>query len=347
MRHPHQQFTSDNCSGICPEAMEAMAAANQGHEPSYGTDRWTEESCDLFRDLFEAPCEVYYVLTGTAGNSLALASMCRSYHSIICHRTSHIEADECGAPEFFSHGSKLLLADGDQGKIDPQTITDISTRRNDIHYPKPRAVTVTQSTEMGTVYTPSELHAIRRTCDNHDLKLHMDGARFANAVASLECAPRAITVDCGVDVLVFGGSKNGMSIGEAVVFFDLEAAGEFDYRCKQAGQLTSKMRFLAAQWHGLLRTGAWLRNARHANACAAELESRLSALGELEIVMPRQANGVFVRLPDNVHHHLQSCGWRYSSYMARDCARLMCSWDTTDLAIDQLVKDIKTGLAKQ
>lgn len=343
-RHPQEQFASDNCSGMCPEAMEALTAANEGHQPSYGTDRWTVEACDLFRDLFGVPCEVFFVLTGTAGNSLTLASMCSSYHAIICHRTSHVEADECGAPEFFSNGAKLLLAEGDLGKIDPRAITEIATRRNDLHYPKPRVVTVTQTTEMGTVYKQSELLAIREACDRHKLKLHMDGARFANAVASLDCPPRAITADCKTDVLVFGGSKNGMSLGEAVVFFDLAAADEFEYRCKQAGQLASKMRFIAAQWHGLLSNGAWLRNARHANDSAAELEARLRTLPEIEIMMPREANAVFVRLPERVHRHLTNRGWEYSRYIIADCARLMCSWNTTEEAITQLVEEMKTGL---
>lgn len=289
MKHPHyhrQQFASDNYSGICPEAYEYMGKVNAGHEFSYGDDSWTAEVCDRFRDLFEVDCEVFFVFNGTAGNALALASLCQSYHSIICHRLAHIETDECGAPEFFSHGAKLLLADGDLGKVAPENLQEIVTKRSDIHYPKPRVVSVTQATELGTLYTPEELRQLQEACRVHSLRLHMDGARFANAIAALNIAPRCITVDCGVDVLVFGGAKNGLCLGEAVIFFDREAGEEFDYRCKQAGQLAAKMRFVAAQWLGVLQDGAWLRYARHANDCAAELERRLKTIPEINILLP-------------------------------------------------------------
>ncbi|MDK2973346.1 MAG: threonine aldolase [Candidatus Sumerlaeota bacterium] len=340
----HQQFTSDNCSGICPEALAALLEANAGHDRSYGDDRWTAEACELFRALFDADCQVYFVLTGTAGNALALASAASSYHSIICHRVAHVEVDECGAPEFFSHGAKILLADGEDGKLTPKGIREIATRRADIHYPKPRAVSVTQSTEAGTVYSPADLLALRTACRDHGLALHMDGARFANAVASLGCAPRAITADCGVDVLVFGGSKNGLSIGEAVVFFNPAMADEFDYRCKQAGQLLSKMRFVASQWVGVLRDGAWLRHARHANDCAAELDRQLRAIPQATVLFPRQANGVFVRLPPPTIAEMNRRGWRFSDTFGPGTIRLMCSWDTTPETIAAFITDLKAAL---
>ena len=269
-----QQLASDNYAGLCPEALAELAHVNPGHAPAYGQDRWTAAVCDQFRALFETPCEVFFVFNGTAANALALASLCQSYHSVICHRFAHIETDECGAPEFFSHGAKLLLADGPDGKLEPTRVEEIITRRADIHYPKLRVMSLTQSTELGTVYQPAELSALHALAQRYELKLHMDGARFANAVATLGLPPRAVTVDCGVDVLCFGGSKNGLAIGEAVIFFDLALADEFAYRCKQAGQLASKMRFLAAQWLGVLRDGAWLRYAAHANQCAALLDVR-------------------------------------------------------------------------
>ena len=196
MKVPHsqrQQFASDNYSGICPEAFEYMGKVNTGHEVSYGDDRWAAEVCDLFRELFEVDCEVFFVFNGTAGNSLALASLCKSYHSIICHRLAHVETDECGAPEFFSHGAKLLVAEGKHGKIDPENLEQIVTKRSDIHFPKPKAVSVTEATELGTVYTPEELLRLREVCKTHSLKLHMDGARFANAVATLGVAPHELT----------------------------------------------------------------------------------------------------------------------------------------------------------
>ncbi|HPA20025.1 MAG TPA: low specificity L-threonine aldolase [Verrucomicrobiae bacterium] len=335
------QFASDNYAGICPEAMAGIREANEGHSPSYGTDRWTEEACDLFRELFGVPCEVFFVLNGTAANALALASLCHSYHSIIAHRHAHVETDECGAPEFFSHGAKILLAEGKDGRMDPAGIEELVTRRADIHYPKPRAVSVTQATEMGTVYDVADLGGIREEASRHALKFHMDGARFANAVASLGVAPRALTVDCGVDVLCFGGSKNGLGLGEAVIFFDPELAREFDYRCKQAGQLASKMRFLAAQWIGSLRGGGWLRHAAHANACARELERRLAEIPGIEIMFPVQANSVFVKLQPRVIDALRANGWVFYTFIGLGGARLMCSWDTREEAIVALVADIK------
>jgi threonine aldolase len=270
---PGCQFASDNTAPICPAAWEAVQRANAGCEASYGNDPWTARACDLIREMVDGPAEVFFVFNGTAANSLALAAMCQSYHAILCHEMAHVETDECGAPEFFSNGTKLLLLSGPGGKITPQGIAHAVERRRDIHYPKPRVVSVTQATELSTAYSIDELAAIGETCRRHGLRLHMDGARFANAVAALGVAPRAITRDVGVDVLCLGGTKNGMGVGEAVVFFDTALAEEFAYRCKQAGQLASKMRYLTAPWVGLLESGAWLENARRANAAAARLEA--------------------------------------------------------------------------
>ena len=221
--------------------------------------------------MFETDCEVFFAFNGTAANSLALASLCQSYHAVICCQSAHVETDECGAPEFFSNGSKLVVAESIDGKLTPAAIQQIATKRHDIHYPKPRAVTISQSTETGRVYTVEELRALSSVCRKHGLRLHMDGARFANACASLGCSPADLTWRSGVDVLCFGGTKNGMAVGEAILFFNRKLAEDFDYRCKQAGQLASKMRFLAAPWVGMLESGAWLRNAIHANDSARYL----------------------------------------------------------------------------
>lgn len=343
---PLQQLASDNYAGICPEALAALGQVNRGHALPYGQDRWTAEACDQFRDLFETPCEVFFVFNGTAANSLALASLCQSYHSIVCHRLAHAETDECGAPEFFSHGAKLLLAEGHDGKLDPASIEQLVTKRDDIHYPKPKVLSLTQSTELGTVYTPIELNAIQQVVQQYDLKLHMDGARFANAVAALGLAPRALTVDCGVDVLCFGGAKNGLALGEAILFFDLAAAEEFAYRCKQAGQLASKMRFLAAQWLGVLKSGAWLRHAAHANHCAEVLEAQLCALPEVNLMFPRQANAVFVQLPEAVIATLRQRGWRFYTFIGLGGVRLMCAWDTREETVYAFVADLKAELRR-
>ena len=218
--HPTQHFASDNYAGVCPEAMAAFVAANAGHAPAYGEDEWTRKVSDRLRELFEADCDVYFVFNGTAANSLALASLCQSYHSVVCHELAHVQTDECGGPEFFSNGSKLLPAQGANGKLTPGSVLEVISRRSDIHYPKPRVVTLTQSTEVGTVYRPDEVAAISACAREHGLRVHMDGARFANAVASLGVAPAEITWKAGVDVLCFGGTKMGLPVGEAVVFFD-------------------------------------------------------------------------------------------------------------------------------
>lgn len=332
-------FASDNYAGICPEAWQAMSEANNGYAVSYGDDRSTEQACSLIRDLFETDCQVFFVFNGTAANSLALASLCQSYHSIICQEFAHIETDECGAPEFFSNGTKILLASGEQGKIDLTAAEQLITKRSDIHYPKPRVLSLTQATELGTVYSPAEVAAAGELARRYGLRLHMDGARFANAVASLGCHPAELTWRAGVDVLCFGGAKNGMALGEAVVFFNQGLAEEFDYRCKQAGQLASKMRFLAAPWIGMLQSGAWLERARHANRCAALLEERLQQVAGVELMFPRQANSVFVRMPPRLLEGLQGLGWRFYSFIGAGGARLMCSWATSREDIEAFIQD--------
>ncbi len=251
-----------------------MVEANDGSSTSYGDDAWTARAADAFRALFETACEVFFVFNGTAANSLALASLCQSYHSVICASSAHVETDECGAPEFFSNGSKLLIAPSTSSKLDPGMIRALATGRSDIHFPKPRVVTITQPTETGLVYSLDEIRAISAACRDLGLKLHVDGARFAHACATLGCSPADMTWQAGVDVLCFGGTKNGMAVGEAVIFFDRALAADFDYRCKQGRSAPSKMRFLSAPWIGLLESGAWLGNARHGNACATRLAPR-------------------------------------------------------------------------
>ena len=331
------EFASDNTSPVCPSAWEALHRANQGSAASYGADIWTSRASELIRERFETDCEVFFTFNGTAANSLALASLCQSYHSVIAHEQAHIETDECGGPEFYSNGTKLLLASGDQGRLEPQAIEAIIQRRTDIHYPKPRVISVTQSTELGTVYSRAQLQAIGELKERYDLRLHMDGARFANAVASLGVTPREITHEVGVDVLCLGATKIGAAVGDCVVFFDKDLAVEFDYRCKQAGQLASKMRYLSAAWVGLFAEDTWLANARHANACAKRLGEALDALPGLRLIFPVEANTVFVDLPPKVAEGLRSEGWRFYDFIGVRSARLMCAWDTTDEVIDEFI----------
>jgi len=342
MDKPRRHFASDNYAGICPEAWAALEEANQDHAPGYGDDAWTQKATDLIREVFETHCDVFFVFNGTAANSLALASMCHSYHSILCHENAHIEADECGAPEFFSNGTKVLLMPGENGKVEPASIERMVKKRTDIHYPKPRAVSLTQSTELGTVYTPDELKAIWAKSKSLGLKIHMDGARFANAVAALGVSPKEVTWQAGVDVLCFGGTKNGIHVGEAVVFFDRELAREFDYRCKQGGQLASKMRFISAPWVGMLRDGVWLRHAAHANKMAEYLESKLRPFAQVKLLFPRQANAVFVELPRPIIDGLHGKGWKFYTFIGQGGCRLMCAWDTTASDVDQFVADLQS-----
>ena len=347
--HPHPSLgrvVGRHLAGGGRHHLHWLNEANQsGHEPAYGEDRWTLRSTNRLRELFEIDCDVYYVFNGTAANSLALAAMCQSYHSVICTPVAHIETDECGGPEFFSNGSKLLIAEGQSdsarlGKLNPAAVEALVTKRRDIHSPRPKVVSLTQATELGTVYSVDEVRSLSWAAKKHGLKLHMDGARFANAVAHLGCSPAEITWKAGVDVLCFGGTKNGLPVGEAVVFFDRELSQDFAWRVKQAGQLASKMRFISAPWVGLLEDGVWLRNARHANAMAQRLYQGMRAIPGVQVLHPPQANGVFAHLPVALIEALHSKGWKFYQFIAGGGCRFMCAWDTTPEAVDALLKDM-------
>jgi len=336
-----QHFASDNCAGICPEALQALLSANNGHASAYGDDDWTRRVSDRLRELFATDCDVYFVFNGTAANSLALASLCQSYHSVICHELAHVATDECGGPEFFSNGSKLLSAKGENGKLTPDAILEVIERRSDIHYPKPRVVTLTQVTEVGTLYRTDEVAAIAELAHSKGLRVHMDGARFANAIAALGVTPADMTWRAGVDVLCFGGTKMGLPVGEAVVFFDRSLAEDFAYRCKQAGQLASKMRFLSSPWLGILEGDTWLRHARHANAMAQRLSTGLAKIPGASLMFPTEANGVFASLSPAVQDGLRERGWRFYSFIGAGGSRFMCAWDTTPERVDALLADLR------
>ena len=333
------QFASDNTAGICPEALEAFNLANGGFAASYGNDEATFQVCEQLRRLFDADAEIFFVFNGTAANSIALASLCQSYQAVVCSDIAHVETDECGAPEFFSNGSKLLSSVSRLGKLTSSGVHEVITRRTDVHYPRPRVVTLTQSTELGTVYQKGEISGISRVAKEHGLKVHMDGARFANAVAALKVKPAEITWQAGVDVLCFGGTKMGLPIGEAIVFFDRRLGEEFAYRCKQAGQLASKMRFLSAPWLAMIRDGVWIGHASHANAMARRLAERVAVIPGAELLIPTEANGVFVNLPDEARERLKAKGWAFYSFIGGG-ARFMCSWATQLEAIEHLAHDI-------
>ena len=335
-----RQFASDNWAGICPEAWAAMAEANADHAPSYGADAWTAEAVRLVREVFETDCAVHFIFNGTAANSLAVAAMCAPFESVLCHEHAHLATDECGAPGFFAHGTTLVRLPGAQGKIAPDAIGRAVRMRRDVHSPVVRAVSITQSTELGTVYAPDEIAALGEAARALDLRLHMDGARFANAVASLGAPPRKITWEAGVDVLSLGGTKNGLPCGEALVFFNRELARQFEFRRKPGGQLASKMRFLAAPWTGVLREGAWLRHAAHANTMAAQLARGLAEISGVRVLYAREANVVFATLPPTLVAGLRARGWEFYTDVGPDgAARLMCSWDTTAEDVDAFLRD--------
>ena len=347
MTQPRQrdQFASDNTAGICPEAWAQLQKANTGAAPAYGDDEFTGQLCDRVREIFETDCDVYIVFNGTAANALALAQLCQPFHSIVCHKLAHIQTDECGAPEFFSSGSKLLLVESNDGKISVEQVRPILAEQHGVHSHKVRVVSVTEATELGTVYTCDELGALCDFARVQNLLVHMDGARFANAVAFLDCAPKDLTWKAGVDVLCFGGTKNGIGAGELVVYFRRDLAKEFEYRVKQAGHLGSKMRFLAAQWLGLLTNDVWLRNAVQANAAAGDLADRLRRDVKVEPLLPVQSNAVFLRLTDGAAERLSNFGWNFYKMIEPDVYRLMCSWATTRADIEHLVTDLKKILS--
>lgn len=334
-------FASDNTAPICSEAIAGLQEANSTATASYGDDRWTARVREQVRELFETDCEAFLVFNGTAANALALSQLCQSFHSVICHEHAHIQTDECGAPEFFTKGSKLLLIGGDNGKIDIDQAEAVIARQPELHAHKPRAISITQATEFGTIYTHGEIAAVAEFAQRRNLLLHMDGARFANAMATLDCRPREITWELGVDVLCFGGTKNGLGAGELVIFFRRELAHEFDYRVKQAGQLASKMRFIAAPWSALLSGDVWLRNAGYANAAARELAKRLRSECKIDIVYPVESNAVFVRMREEVVRDLGAQGWFFYKFIEPDVYRLMCSWATTEQNIAKFVGDLK------
>lgn len=335
------QFASDNWSGICPEAWAALAAANAGHAPSYGGDDWTAAAVKAVQEVFDTDCDVFFVFNGTAANSLALSALCRSTDAIVCHASAHINVDECGAPHFFSGGARLLTADTPDAKLDIDALERLAVTPHDVHSARPRALSLTQSTELGTLYTPMEIWELAECAHGLSMHVHMDGARFGNAVAALGCSPAEISWRAGVDVLSFGGTKNGLPFGEAVVFFEPLLAEEFGRRRMQGGQLASKMRYLAAPWLGVLENGAWLAHAAHANAMAGRLSAGLAAIPVARLIAPTQANGVFVDLPLPIIAGLRARGWHFYEFVGATGIRLMCAWDTPASAIDAFVRDVR------
>lgn len=338
---PSRHFGSDNYAGVCPEVWEALRRADEDHVPGYGDDPHTHHAQQLFRDLFETDCEVHFVFNGTAANSLVIAAACEPFHAVICHAYSHVETDESNAPGFFAHGVKTLPINTPTGKLEPQLVETIFRNRRDIHASAPRVLSLTQSTELGTVYSCTEVQDLCQSAHRLGMVVHMDGARFANAVAGLGCTPAEITWKAGLDALCFGGTKNGMMGSEAVVWFNPELAKAFKRRCKQSGQLASKMRYQAAQWIGMLTGSAWLKHARHANAMAQRLQESIRQVPGVTVRYPTQANAVFVDFPPGMAAKLMERGWRFYDDVGPGGARLMCAWNTSGSDVDQFVSHAK------
>ncbi|MEG4417980.1 low specificity L-threonine aldolase [Microcoleus sp. LAD1_D5] len=335
-------FCSDNATGVSPEIMAAIAAANCGAVMSYGDDEYTQRLQVKFSDLFETSVTVFPVATGSAANALALAVVTPPYGAVYCHGESHINLDECGAPEFFTGGAKLVTVTGNHGKIEAETLGKILDRAGAgvVHHVQPAAVSITQATEAGTVYNPAEISHISEVVRAHNLHLHMDGARFANAVVSLGCSPADVTWRAGVDILSFGATKNGAMGAEAVVFFNQELAQTFPFYRKRSGHLFSKMRFLSAQLEAYLTDDLWLKNAAHANNMAAKLAEGLAGVEGVKFCHTVEANEIFMQLPESVITSVLAEGFLF--YRWDKCTvRLVTAFNTLEADVIAFVEAVK------
>jgi len=322
-------FASDNNAGVSPSILEAIREVNSGHVTGYGNDRYTREAVALFREEFGADCELFFVFNGTGANVVGLSSLIRSYHSVICAETAHIQTDECGAPEKFC-GCKLLPLPTGNGKITPRDVEKQLHGFGFEHHSQPGVISISQVTELGTLYRPEEIKALARVAHDHGMYLHMDGARISNAAVALGLPFRRFTRDCGVDVLSFGGTKNGMMMGEAVIFFDPSLAAATKYLRKQSMQLFSKMRFVSAQFIAYFREELWKKNASHANRMAGILEAEIRTIPGVTITQEVEANGVFAIIPPEIIPQLQEEYFFYVWNEQNSEVRWMTSFDTTE-----------------
>lgn len=340
------QFASDNAGPAAPQVMEAVARANNGYAASYGADAAMARVTQRLREIFEAPeAAVYLVATGTAANALALATLCPPWATVFCHRDAHVAVDECAAPEFYTGGAKLTLVEGRDAKLDPEALAQAvaAAGRGGVHNVQRGALTITNATEAGGVYAPDEVRALCAIARAHGVPVHMDGARFANALAATGATPAEMTWRAGVDALSFGGTKNGCLGVEAVVLFDPARAWEFELRRKRGGHLFSKHRYLSAQMEAYLEDGLWLDLASRANASAQALSRGLAALPGARLVHPTQANAVFAAWPRAGHRAAQAAGaayylWPFDQSLdgpgeAALSARLVCNWATTEAEV--------------
>jgi threonine aldolase len=342
---PVRSFASDNNAGIHPKILQAIAAANRGHVVGYGDDRYTEAAVRKFKQHFGADIEVFIVFNGTAANCLGLKSLTKSFHAVICAEAAHICTDECGAPEKFT-GCKLIPIPTNDGKLTVESVSHACHGIGDQHHVQPRVISITQATEMGTVYTPREIRELARFAHERDMFLHMDGARIANAAVSLGLNLREATRDSGVDILSFGGTKNGAMGAEAVIFFNKKFSRDFLYLRKQGMQLASKMRFISAQFDALLSNNLWRKNAEHANRMAQLLQKEISNIPNVKIVYKVEANGVFAQIPRAAIAELQKRYFFYVWDEDRSLVRWMCSFDTTEQDVKQFAEFVAGTIGK-
>jgi threonine aldolase len=331
---PARSFASDNNAGVHPEVLQAIASANQGHAVGYGDDPYTESAVHKFKQHLGPDIDVFIVFNGTAANCLSLKALTNSYNAVICAEAAHIYTDECGAPEKFT-GCKLIPLPTRDGKLTVESVSQAYHGIGDQHHVQPRVISITQATEVGTVYKPAEIKALARFAHERGMFLHVDGARIANAAASLGQTLRQATRDLGVDVLSFGGTKNGALGAEAVVFFDKKLGHDFLYLRKQGMQLASKMRFISAQFDALLTGDLWLKSAQHANRMARLLQKKLSEIPQVKIVYTVEANGVFAKIPHPAIAKLQKRYFFYVWNEQQPVVRWMCSFDTTEQDVKQ------------
>ena len=338
-------FGSDNNAGIHPEILNEITSSNSGHVTGYGSDIYTEKALSIFKEQLGSSTETYFVFTGTGANVLGLSAITRSWYSIITASTAHLEGDECGAPEKFI-GCKVLVVDTPDGKITPDLIGKHMHGIDFEHHSQPKVISITQSTEMGTVYTVAEISAIADFAHKHGMLLHMDGARIANAAVYLNLPFKAFTTDAGVDVLSFGGTKNGLMFGESICFLKPGLSGDFKYIRKQGMQLASKMRFISAQYIGYFKNDLWKKLATHSNAMAAILGEKLSRIQGITITQKVQSNGIFVIIPSEIAEKIRNHYFFYPWDEKRSEWRLMCSWDTEENDIEDFVSLLNKELNK-
>ena len=340
----NKHFASDNFAGVHPAIMKALSSANNGHVMAYGDDPYSESAIKKFKEHFGDNIEVYFVFGGTAANVLGLKALTNSYHGILCANSAHINVDECGAPERFT-GAKLLSVPSENGKISTDQLSPYLSHVGVEHHSQPKVISITQSTEMGTVYSLEELETLANFAHQHDMYLHVDGARLCNAASALDVNLRDITGDVGVDVLSFGGMKNGLMFGEAIVFFKKSLAKEFKFIRKQGMQLQSKMRFIAAQFEAYLSNELWLKNAQHANAMAQFLADELGKIPEITLTQTVEANAVFAILPPKNIPAIQEKFYFYVWDESRSEVRLMCAFDTTKKDIKHFINAVKSSIS--